>query len=209
MAVSCSNRVRRLDNAQALQSQVEAYLERQSEMRLLDSWIERLLHFLYPDESAPPSIVPFSLHLPDDVLALLPVSVRESVLDVAAQSFNADNMNADDLRSSDWGESTTYLEQFERSHLDWLLVKSDERLSELELEERQHEEAQHPKWKPEWFGDAEDRALTESAMLATVLEETKALEEWCEKASTADADDEEASLDQFVQLAELLINKPT
>ena len=199
----------RLDNAQALLPLVEEYLERQSEMELLDSWIERLLHFLYPDEAAAPCIVPFSLHVPDEVLALLPVSVRDSVLDIAQQSFNADNMNAADLRIDDMGESTAYLERFERSHLQWLLVKMNERLSELEEAERQRGEVQHPKWSAEWFGDAEDSALTESAMLAIVLEETNALEEWCEKASNADPDNEEASLDEFVQLAELLVNKPS
>ena len=182
-------------------------MERQSAMELLDSWIERLLHFLHPDEAPPPCIVPFSLHIPDEVLALLPVPVRESVSARAQRAFNADNMHAEDLSNNDFNESTAYLDGFERSELQWLLVKMDERLTGLEESERQRQQVQHPLMGPEWFGGQLDIALLELATESIVLEEMQVVEEWCEQAGDADENDEEVSLDKFVQLAELLVNK--
>ena len=180
-------------------------MERQRAMELLDSWIERLLHFLQPNESPHLVITPISLHIPDEVIVLLPPTIRESVQQLISQSFNDDNMNVDDLLVKDLSESTAFLQLFSHEQLQWLLVKMEERLSEMEESEQQRGRVEHPEWTEEWHSGVEGRALAELELESKVLEELQALEEWCDSAVEADAD-EGLPLDKFVQLAELLVS---
>ena len=170
-------------------------------MQLLDSWIERILHFLHPHDAPHPFITPVSLYIPHEVIALLPSPFRDSV-QLVADSFTADNMNADDLVTRDMSESTAYLERFSRDELQWLLVKMDERLSELEQIEEQQGRVQHPELMVERSVE-EAAASAELERELRVLEELRAMEVWCERAMKAD-DDAEPLLDAFVQVAELL-----
>ena len=205
--------MQRFDRTQALLPLVQAYLERQRDMELLDSWIERIRYFLEPTIAPYPFITPISLHIPDDIVVRLPPSIRLPVLRIIADSFNADNCNVDDLQTSELSESTAYLQQFERDQLTCLLDTMSERLAEMEhSEQHEGESVQHPESKEEWDGGQERQALLAYDCELEVLHELQAMEEWCEKAMAADvdvdADGEQSrlSLEKYVKLAELLVD---
>lgn len=201
------NRVSLLDKKQALVPLVHDYLERQQAMELLDSWIERILYALHPTEAPFPFITPISLHIPNEVIATLPSPIRVSVQDIIDELFNADNMNAADVRTSDMSESTAYLDCFSADELQCLLVAMDEQLSELQQSEGQRGRVDHPESREEWSRGVEGRALGELEVETKVSEELKAIAELCEDAMEAVAVDDGRPLDKFVQLAELLANR--
>lgn len=187
---------------------VDDHKKRQRAMDVLTSWVERILYFLHPDEADHPFITPASLHIPPEVIATLPSDVRVSVQHAIRQSMDGDTTSSADSHTSDLSESTAYLERFTHRELQWLVAAMEERLDAMKRseEQQQRDGVAHPEQRDDWHGCPFGVALTELEVELTVADDLKTVQEVWEKAMKAEANDRRA-LEQFVELAELLVNK--